>query len=187
MWHRLWRHRERKTQLLREPRLSLPLVEGAALDHVAVAVRDPAPAARLFRDVLGGRFLMGGDEVSQGFRFVQYRFPGGGKVELVTPIAPDGFVFRFLERRGEGVHHLTIRVRDIERQVERLQAAGVSLMLASMGNPGWSEAFIHPKEAHGVLIQLAQSAWTDDQAARHMGERFPEAALLTLPGERAPR
>ena len=54
---------------------------------MAVAVRDVAAAASLYRDVLGGEFLFGSDEEEQGFRFVQYRFPSGGKVELVTPLA----------------------------------------------------------------------------------------------------
>jgi methylmalonyl-CoA/ethylmalonyl-CoA epimerase len=157
---------------------ALPLVEGAALDHVAIAVRDPASAAGLFRDVLGADFLMGAEAPDQGFRFVQYRFPGGGKVELVTPTAEGSFVSRFLDRRGEGVHHITFKVERIEEQVERLRAGGVPLTLVDLGDPEWKEAFIHPSLAHGVLIQLAQSAVDDDTAARHLAERFPEAALL---------
>jgi methylmalonyl-CoA/ethylmalonyl-CoA epimerase len=158
----------------------LPLVRGARIDHVAVAVHDVAAAAHLFRDVLGGEFLFGGDNPGQGFRFVQYRFPLGGKVELVTPIG-DGFVSRFLDQRGEGVHHVTYRVHDIEAQVERLRAAGVRLTLVSLENELWKEAFLHPRDAHGVLIQLAESPHQEDDTARHMRERFPEAVLL---GER---
>ncbi len=153
------------------------LVKGARIDHVAVAVRDLGRAAGLFRDVLGGEFLFGGDVVPQAFRFAQYRWPNGGKVELVTPIA-GGFVSRFLERRGEGVHHVTFKVQDIEAQVARLEEAGFPLMLVSFENPSWKEAFIHPSDAHGVLIQLAEAAHGDDEVAQHMRERFPEAALL---------
>jgi methylmalonyl-CoA/ethylmalonyl-CoA epimerase len=161
----------------------LPLVRDARIDHVAVAVHDVASAARLYRDVLGGEFLFGGDVLDQGFRFVQYRFPGGGKVELVTPIG-DGFVSRFLQRRGEGVHHVTYRVDDIEGQVDRLRAGGVTLTLVNLANKHWKEAFIHPRDAHGVLIQLAQSPHQDDETARHMRGAFPEAVLL---GERPAR
>jgi methylmalonyl-CoA/ethylmalonyl-CoA epimerase len=153
------------------------LVEGARLDHVAVAVRDIAAGARLFRDVLGGGFLFGGDVEPQAFRFAQYRVPGGGKVELVTPLG-EGFVSRFLNRHGEGVHHVTLKVRVIEEQVARLKAAGVPLTLVNFSNPNWKEAFIHPREAHGVLIQLAESEHEDDELAAHMRERFSEAALL---------
>lgn len=159
---------------------SLPLIEGAALDHVAIAVRDPAPAAALLRDVLGATFLMGADSPEQAFRFVQYRFPGGGKIELVTPIG-DGFVSRFLDSRGEGVHHVTLKVEGIEEQIERLRGAGVPLTLVALEDPSWREAFIHPSHAHGVLIQLAQSSHPDDEVARHLADRFPEAALLAVP------
>jgi methylmalonyl-CoA/ethylmalonyl-CoA epimerase len=160
--------------------LDLPLVRGATLDHVAIAVRDPGPAAQLFRDILGGRFLMGADSASQGFRFVQYRFPGGGKVELVTPIAEGSFVSRFLDRRGEGMHHITLKVRGIEAQIERLRGGGVEPVLVDLTDDTWKEAFIHPSRAHGVLIQLAESPFPDDEVARHLAERFPEAALLSL-------
>jgi methylmalonyl-CoA/ethylmalonyl-CoA epimerase len=153
------------------------LVRGAKLDHVAVAVRDVASAAGLYRDVLGGEFLFGGENPAQGFRFVQYRFPGGGKVELVTPM-DDGFVSRFLARRGEGVHHITLRVHGIEEQVERLRAAEVPLTLVSFDNPHWKEAFIHPSDAHGVLIQLAESPYRDEETAEHMRGLFSEASLL---------
>jgi methylmalonyl-CoA/ethylmalonyl-CoA epimerase len=156
---------------------ALPLVRDARIDHVAVAVRDVAAAAHLFRDVLGGEFLFGGDVSDQGFRFVQYRFPGGGKVELVTPIE-DGFVSRFLDTRGEGIHHVTYRVRDIEAQVDRLRAAGVRLTLVNLENPHWKEAFLHPRDALGLLIQLAESPHDEDDTAQHMRERFPEAVLL---------
>jgi methylmalonyl-CoA/ethylmalonyl-CoA epimerase len=154
-----------------------PLVQGASLDHVAVAVRDLSAAARLFRDVLGGEFLMGSEIEHQSFRFVQYRLPAGGKFELVTPMA-EGFVSRFLERRGEGVHHVTLRVERIEEQIERLRAGGVNLTLVNLSNPHWKEAFIHPSNAQGVLVQLAESAHSEDEAARHLGERFGEAMLL---------
>src|SRR5205807_2477067 len=142
-----------------------PLVRGARIDHVAVAVHDVAAAATLYRDVLGGEFLFGADEPEQGFRFVQYRFASGGKVELVTPLG-NGFVSRFLERRGEGVHHVTLRVADLAGQVDRLRASGVVLMEVSLEDEHWKEAFIHPRDAHGVLIQLAESPHDDDESAQ---------------------
>ena len=153
------------------------LVRGAKLDHVAVAVRDIAAAASLYRDVLGGEFLYGADQPDEGFRFVQYRFPGGGKVELVTPIA-DGFLTRFLHERGEGLHHVTFRVSELEVQVERLRAGGLEPVLVNLRDESWKEAFIHPRDARGVLIQLAESPHGDDTTARHLADAFPEAALL---------
>ena len=162
-----------------------PLVQGARLDHVAVAVRDLAGAAELFRDVLGAEFLFGSEIPDQAFRFATYRWPGGGKVELVTPTG-EGFVARFLERRGEGMHHLTLRVERIEEQIERLEAAAVPITLVSLTDPYWKEAFIHPANAHGVLVQLAESPYRDEDTARHFADRFPEAALLSGQPEGAP-
>jgi len=120
------------------------------------------------------------DIIADGRRLATWdesSWKGGGKIELVTPMA-DGFVSRFLERRGEGVHHVTFRVRDIERQAERLREAGVPLTLTNFENANWKELFLHPSTAHGVLIQLAESPNTDDDTARHFADLFPEAALL---------
>jgi methylmalonyl-CoA/ethylmalonyl-CoA epimerase len=139
----------------------------AQVDHVAVAVRSVNAARPLFVDALGGDFLFAGENRSQGFRWAQFRFPHGGKIELVTPIDGGGFVQRFLDRRGEGVHHVTFKVPDIHASVAHLRAQGIRLMRVSTDHPNWKEAFIHPRDAHGVLIQIAQSAWSDEEAARH--------------------
>lgn len=142
------------------------MIEGA-IDHVAIAVRDIGHAMPLFVDSLGGEFLFAGDNRHQGFRWAQFRYPHGGKVELVTPLAPDGFVARFLHRRGEGVHHVTLKVPDIHAAIAHLGARGVPLINVWTDDPDWKEAFIHPRDAHGVLIQVAQSSRSDEEAARH--------------------
>jgi len=139
----------------------------AQVDHVAIAVRSVAAAIPLFVDALGGEFLFAGENKSQGFIWAQFRFPHGGKIELVTPIDGEGFVQRFLDKRGEGVHHVTFKVPDIARSIAHLKDRGVELMRVSTEHPSWKEAFIHPKDAHGVLIQLAQSAFSDEESARH--------------------
>jgi methylmalonyl-CoA/ethylmalonyl-CoA epimerase len=157
----------------------LPLVRGAQLDHVAVAVHDAAETAKLFRDVLGAEFLFFGDNEAQGFRFAQFQFPFGGRVELVTPIA-DGFVSRFLDTRGEGVHHMTFKVTDLASQVERMRAGGIDLIQVNLDDPNWKEAFIHPKNAHGVLIQIAESQFRPRDQAEHVREMFRRAGELGL-------
>jgi methylmalonyl-CoA/ethylmalonyl-CoA epimerase len=139
----------------------------AQVDHVAVAVHSIASAVPLFVDALGGAFLFAGENRSQGFRWAQFRFPQGGKIELVTPTTSGGFVQRFLDRHGEGVHHMTLKVADIARAIAHLRDQKVGLMRVSTENPSWKEAFIHPRDAHGVLIQIAQSRYSDEEAARH--------------------
>jgi catechol 2,3-dioxygenase-like lactoylglutathione lyase family enzyme len=127
--------------------------------------------------VLGAEFLYGADEVAQRFRYVQYRLPGGGKLELVTPLG-EGFLTRFLQANGEGLHHVTLKVDDLAAQVGRLEAAGIRPVLADLSDPDWREAFIHPRDAHGVLVQLAETPHDDESTAAHLAGRFPEAALL---------
>ncbi|HZD05988.1 MAG TPA: VOC family protein, partial [Longimicrobiales bacterium] len=91
-------------------------------DHVGVAVRD---AEAVFSDVLGGEYVGGMEIPEESFRFVQYRYPNRMKVELPEPIGDGGFLAGFLERRGEGVHHLTFRVTDIERRLDHLRSVGI--------------------------------------------------------------
>ena len=142
-----------------------------------MAVRDPAAGAGLLRDVLGAEFLYGADDVAHGFRFVQYRLPAGGKLELVTPLG-DGFLSRFLATHGEGLHHVTLTVDDLAGQVDRLEAGGIHPVLMDLSDPDWMEAFLHPRDAHGVLVQLAETPHDDYATAAHLAGRFPEATLL---------
>ena len=136
------------------------------LDHVAVALHSIKPAVRLYRDALGGEYLMGGD-AAETWRWVQFRWPGGGKVELLEPKG-DGFLARFLEKRGEGLHHVTFKTDDIEAAIAQVEARGYQLVDVDLSNPGWKEAFLRPSGAHGTLIQIAQSALEDDEARKHL-------------------
>jgi methylmalonyl-CoA/ethylmalonyl-CoA epimerase len=130
------------------------------LDHVAVAVNSIKPALSLYRDALGGQYLMGGD-VGGSWRWLQVRYPGGGKMELLEPIG-DGFLSRFLERHGEGLHHVTFKTDDIRAAIAEIEAKGFELVDVNLGNPHWQEAFVRPSKAHGTLIQIAQSSVSDE-------------------------
>jgi methylmalonyl-CoA/ethylmalonyl-CoA epimerase len=130
------------------------------LDHVAVAVNSIKPALSLYRDALGGQYLMGGD-VGGSWRWLQVRYPGGGKMELLEPIG-DGFLSRFLERHGEGLHHVTFKTDDIRAAIAEIEAKGFELVDVNLGNPHWQEAFVRPSKAHGTLIQIAQSSAPDE-------------------------
>jgi methylmalonyl-CoA epimerase len=130
------------------------------LDHVAVAVHSIDPALRLFRDALGGEYVAdgpidSGDERGR-WRWFQMRLPGGGKIELLEPLG-EGFLTKFLSTRGEGLHHITLKTDDITAAIERVQGAGYELVDVNLGNAHWKEAFLRPSQAHGTLIQLAQS------------------------------
>jgi methylmalonyl-CoA/ethylmalonyl-CoA epimerase len=138
------------------------------LDHVAFAVWDLAKAARFWSGVMQAEYRQG-DASWEPFAFAQFGFPGGGRVELLAPSSDrSGFVVKFLERHGEGVHHLTFVVDDLRAETERLRAAGQHVFGEDYSNPHWMEAFISPGLAGSrVLIQLAQSDQTADQQDEH--------------------
>jgi methylmalonyl-CoA/ethylmalonyl-CoA epimerase len=142
------------------------MIEGL-VDHVAVAVHDIRTAMELFVETLGGSFLFAGDNPVQGLRWAQFRYPHGGKIELVTPLSPDASVARFIRSRGEGVHHITFKVSDIASALDSFRARGVPLTGIAIEDADWKEAFIHPRDGHGVLIQLAWSRLSDEENARH--------------------
>jgi len=135
-------------------------------DHVAVAVHSIKPALKLFRDALGAEYLMGGDERGV-WRWVQFRYPGGGKIELLEPLG-EGFLEDFLRSRGEGLHHITFKTDDIEAAIAHLEGLGFELVDINTGNPHWKEAFLRPSKSHGTLIQIAQSSQPDDVAKERL-------------------
>jgi methylmalonyl-CoA/ethylmalonyl-CoA epimerase len=129
------------------------------LDHVAVAVNSIQQAMKLYRDGLGGEYLMGGDQDT--WRWLQLRYPGGGKVELLEPLG-DGFLSKFLGSRGEGLHHVTFKTDDIEAAIAQLRGLGFELVDVNLSDPHWKEAFLRPSKSHGTLVQIAQSSAPDD-------------------------
>ena len=124
-------------------------------DHVAIGVHAIDQGAVLFRDILGGESVAGWDVPEEGFRFAQFRYPNRMKIELMEPLGESGFLQKFLARRAEGVHHLTFRVKDLESKLEYLRSHGIEPVHISLQGQ-WKEAFIHPRQGHGVLIQLME-------------------------------
>lgn len=122
-------------------------------DHVGVAVRDAEKALELYVGVLGARFVLGGDNDETGNRIIHLAL-GGFKVELMQPLRPDNLLARFLDKRGEGFHHVTMVVGDLERAIASFQAAGVELTGTDVTNPVWRETFVRPGGAGGALVQL---------------------------------
>ncbi|MFQ5555345.1 MAG: VOC family protein [Acidimicrobiia bacterium] len=130
-------------------------------DHVSIAVHDLAAALSLPR-LMGGEFLDGGDIPSAGFKWVQFTLPGDAKLELIQPLpgaGPDNFLVRFLEAKGEGVHHVTLKVSNLLEAVSRAEAMGFTVVGVDASHRSWKQAFVHPKTAAGVVVQFAQ--WTD--------------------------
>jgi len=126
------------------------------LDHIAFGVPDVAPVAELLAGHLGGRER--GSGPGNGFVFWQWEFAGGGAIEVIVPDGPPGgFLHRFLAARGAGPHHVTFKVRDIHAALERARAHGYEPVGIDDRFAGWKEAFLHPKQAQGIVVQLAES------------------------------
>ena len=126
------------------------------LDHVAIGVAHAEGATPWLVGELGGRPFSAGPGL--GFRFWQFAFARGGLIEVLEPDGPaDGFLHRFLAARGPGIHHLTFKVPDLHAATQRAARLGYDVVGLSALHPSWKEAFLHPKQAQGVVVQLAES------------------------------
>jgi methylmalonyl-CoA/ethylmalonyl-CoA epimerase len=133
---------------------------GGVFDHVAHAVPSIRAVLPLYRDLLGGQPKAGGINPWGGHLAVHFEFPHGSIIELLQPARQDSpSVGAFLQRspRG-GLHHLTFKVPSLEAALESIAAAGLHPFGTLLGDPGWQETYLHPRETGGVLIQLAQAA-----------------------------
>jgi methylmalonyl-CoA/ethylmalonyl-CoA epimerase len=126
------------------------------LDHIGIVVNDIGQALDVYQSALG---LPLKEVVDVPDQKVQVAFLpiGDSNIELVQPTASDSGIARYLEKRGEGIHHICIEVQDIEGTLGRLKAQGLQLIDTEprRGAHGWV-AFIHPKGAHGVLVELVE-------------------------------
>lgn len=124
------------------------------INHVAIVVEDIEKALSFWRDQLGLSLDHVEDVPSQTSK-VAFIPIGDGEVELVQPTDPESGLAKYLQKRGEGMHHLCIEVENIEGVLHRLKEKGVRLIDETPNDlPGRRMAFIHPKAANGVLIEL---------------------------------
>jgi methylmalonyl-CoA epimerase len=145
-------------------RLAAALTSSAPawLDHVGVATTSLSESVRFLRDQLGGVSGEVEDVAAQHVRVQFVRGVGGSgqtAIELIEPFSDDSTLARFLATRGPGLHHIAIRVDDLDVVLERLSARGVRLVdqQPKAGAHGRRVAFIHPHAAHGVLIELVET------------------------------
>jgi methylmalonyl-CoA epimerase len=126
-------------------------------DHVGLAMRDPRRAIELFRDVFGGQFIVGGDNLQIGIRSLVFKLPAKVKVEFLSPLYPDSYLAKYLEEHGEGFHHATLFVDDIVSTIQDLEAHGFETVDTKLDDSHWLETFLRPKSTFGCLIQVVQS------------------------------
>lgn len=129
------------------------------LDHVAIALENLDEVEKLYTEVLGLTVKHRETVHDQGVR-TSMLVPekGGTSIELLEPLDENSPIFKFLENRGEGIHHVCFVVDNIEQTLARLKKDGIELIdeVARDGAYGAKVAFIHPKAMHGVLIEIAE-------------------------------
>lgn len=127
------------------------------IDHIGVAVKAIAQAGKFYTDILGLKIeeIENVPEQKVNVAFIPIT---DSEVELVESTHPDGPVARYIDSRGEGVQHIAFRVENIEEALEELKAKGVRLIddTPRKGAGGARIVFVHPKETHGVLVELCE-------------------------------
>ena len=127
------------------------------IDHVAIVVRSIDEALELYDRLFGIKPTKVEDVPDQGVKSALLPFKDGGEIELLEPIDPQGGVAKFLENKGEGIHHISLEVDDVDKELSGLADKGCQL-IDKQGRPGLAGkiGFVHPKSTRGVLYELTQ-------------------------------
>jgi methylmalonyl-CoA/ethylmalonyl-CoA epimerase len=129
-------------------------VSRVAFDHIAVGVHRIDDAVPFLVGELGGRAAGGG--AARAFLFRQWIY-GGGKLEVLEPAgAANGFMHRFLARRGPGVHHVTFEVPSLDAACRQAADLGFAVVERDESDPEWKEAFLHPKSSQSIVVQMVE-------------------------------
>ena len=126
------------------------------LDHVSIVVKDLDEGLKTFENLLGIKSSHVEEIPDQGIKAAMI-VVGDVEMELIQPISADSGVAKFLEKKGEGIHHICFEVDDVDKELESLAARGVDL-IDRQGRKGLAGkiGFLHPRSANGVLVELAQ-------------------------------
>jgi methylmalonyl-CoA/ethylmalonyl-CoA epimerase len=134
------------------------------LDHIGIAVKSIAEARKFFEGVLGASFLYEHEDPTAGYRLIEMDL-NGMTLELLEPLGEKSFLHGFLEKRGEGVHHLTLDVPDAREKIAELKRDGLKVVDEREFGPESHECFISPRASHGVLFQIGSGYPTLARAA----------------------
>jgi methylmalonyl-CoA/ethylmalonyl-CoA epimerase len=133
-----------------------------SISHIGIAVKDLGLSSELFSRLIGKQADHTEDVPDQKVKTLMFKV-GSSSIELTQPTDPSSPVARFLEKRGEGVHHISFVVDDIEREIVRLKGAGFQLIdeRPRVGVDGFLVAFLHPHSTNGVLVEISQTPVDD--------------------------
>ena len=124
------------------------------IDHIAIAVNDVEAAAKVYQQALGVDSVEFETVETEGVK-VGILHLSNGRIELMQPTNDNSPIKKFLEKKGEGLHHMALETDDIEGEVTRMEGCGVQFLgKIRPGSAGTKVTFIHPKSLHGVLAEL---------------------------------
>lgn len=124
------------------------------IDHIAIAVNNVDEAAKEYQNALGIKNIEFETVGSEGVRVAIIHLENG-RIELMEPTNDSSPIKKFLEKKGEGLHHMALETNDIENEVSRMEGCGIQFLgKIRPGSAGTKVTFIHPKSLHGVLAEL---------------------------------
>jgi methylmalonyl-CoA/ethylmalonyl-CoA epimerase len=125
--------------------------------HVGIAVKNLKEASQRFRDLLDAKESPGQSVSSENVNVAMFDI-GGTEVELIESSDASSTIAKFIEKRGEGIHHLSFEVDNLEKELARLSEKGFQVLegYPRLGAEGYRVAFLHPKTTNGVLVELSQ-------------------------------
>jgi methylmalonyl-CoA/ethylmalonyl-CoA epimerase len=128
------------------------------IEHIGIAVKNIAESNLLFAKLLGAAHYKMEEVASEGVMTSFFQV-GENKVELLEATNPDSPIAKFIEKKGEGIHHIAFDVKDIHAEMQRLENEGFILLnpIPKRGADNKLVCFLHPKDTNGVLIELCQS------------------------------
>ncbi len=124
------------------------------IDHIAIAVNDVMAAAKQYQDALGVEKIVYETVESEGVKLAIIKLENG-RIELMQPTRDDSPIKKFLEKKGEGLHHMALATEDIDSEYQRMEGCGIQFLgKIRPGSEGTKITFIHPKSLSGVLTEL---------------------------------
>ena len=126
------------------------------IDHVSIAVKDYDKATHFFQEVMGAVAGVGTIDETLNFRWQIFSLGDMSRLELIHPTGPTSFLDGFLKDKAGGVHHITLQTADIHQVKNVLTHHAIPYFGFKDDDPSWKELFIHPRDAFGVLIQIAE-------------------------------
>ncbi len=127
------------------------------IEHIGIAVKDMNESAIVFEKLFGATAYKQEEVVEEGVR-VSFFSNGSSKIELLEATNPESVIAKFIEKKGEGIHHIAFEVQDIYAEIERLKKEGFTVLnhIPKKGADNKLVVFLHPNSTNGVLIELCQ-------------------------------